>query len=120
MHRKARGKMIERREVTQGDKDWYDYMADCKNFWLFCENDDEDFIALVIQGLNAYLNPEHTTSHHNTFKKFLENGFEAETPAGIRTQSIFWDYASAKFKKMKGIAINKGIEDGKFWIHVQE
>ena len=33
---------------------------------------------------------------------------------------MFWPYAHKVFEEMRGIAINKGIEDGRFWVQTQE
>ena len=70
MRRKARGIFIERKEITQGVKDYYDYKADCKNLWFFCEkDDDEDFLALVIHGLSDHLDSRYPASVHSNFKQ---------------------------------------------------
>ena len=70
MRRKARGIFIERKEITQGVKDYYDYKADCKNLLFFCENDDdEDFLALVIHGLSGHLDSRYPASMHNNSRQ---------------------------------------------------
>ena len=39
---KACGIFIDRKEIMQGSKDYYDYKAGCKNLWSFCEKDDDE------------------------------------------------------------------------------
>ena len=121
MRRKARGIFIERKEITQGVKDYYNYKADCKNLWFFCEKDnDEDFLALVIHGLSDHLDSRYPASVHSNFRQRMENAYQADSIAGIRTQAVFWPYADKVFEEMRGIDINKGIEDGRFWAQRQE
>ena len=112
---------IERKEITQGVKDYYDYKADCKNLWFFCKNnDDEDFVALVIHGLSGHLDSRYPASVHSNFRQCMENTYQADAIAGVRTQAVFWPYADKIFEEMRGIAINKGTEDGRFWAQTQE
>ena len=88
MRRKARGIFIERKEITQGSKDYYDYKADCKNLWFFCEkDDDEDFLALVIHGLSDHLDSRYPASIHSNFKQRMENAYQADFHQGHQDAS---------------------------------
>ena len=57
---------------------------------------------------------------HSNFRQRMENAHQADAIASIRTQAVFWPYADKIFEEMRGIAINKGIEDGRFWAQTQE
>ena len=123
MRRKARGIFIERKEIVQGPKDYryYKYKADCKKFWFFCEKDnDEDFIALFINGLSDHLDSCYPASVHSTFKQRMENVYQADSVRGIRTQAVFWPHVDKGFEEMRGNAINQGIDDGRFWVQTHE